>query len=519
MLPSAALLTALLLAGASVPAVPRGGAPAARPASRPVAGATIDLSGLDAPERLRRTPVQRSPELTALVVSALRHYAEGARSNDPLEKAIARSLNRTRGSKVVAKRILARIDALPTDRRAAAFAGNDDHGAVSAPALARATSAAGMVFGGIGIKPADTLPAQGITVPGTLAMSLGGVAATEISDADGSDELLAMTTFVRLDAAKAFVVDTLASPSSGAIADLAAGDVDALDGAVYSGPNTAAFVASAVFEIDGDDAAIRQEYLAMVALAKPLAEQLATAGDDTATRLGRFAFALDYTIGLLAVSHPTTWPTGVLQKSMVNMGALWASPSASNGAVQWKLAHEHDLPSGHYTLYFDVPSPPIVQPNVKVKITRFEALDPEAGGDDLQLDLQIGDASIEKTFTKNKNVHTAGWTVQRKVNGLVNVRISARDFDEAPAYGYIGGGLGGAVPCGDPPGPAVHSPCPDSWDTLDLHHGLYDYALTFTVDPATGKITGATTGNVGETLTLSGGSSPRGKVKVVFTVE
>lgn len=518
MLSSASLVAALLLAASFGPANPRGPS-ATRPTSRPAVGATVDLSQLDGPERLRRTPVQRSPELTALVASALRHYAEGTTPSGPLETAIAKSLNRTRGGKGIAKRILARIDALPANQRTAAFGDKDDRGPVTAQTLGLATAAAGMVFGGIGIKPPDTLPAMGVTVPSTLAMSLSGVAAAEIADADGSDELLAMTTLVRLDAAKSFVVDTIAAPASGTITDLAAGDVDALDRSLYSGPNTTVFVASAVFEIDGDDAAIRQEYMAMVALAKPLAEQLATPADDTSTRLGRFAFALDYTIGLLAVSHPTTWPTGVLQKSLVTVGGLWASPAGSNGAVPWKLAHEHDLPSGHYTLYFDVPSPAITQPNIKVKIARVESLDAENGGDDMQVKVQIGNADLEKVLPTNKNVHNPNWTVQRKVNGPVNVAITVRDFDEGPDYGAIGGGLGGSVPCGDPPGPAQYAPCPDSWDVLDIHSGPYDWSALLSVDPTTGKITGTTTGNVGEELTLMGAGAPRGKVKVVITVE
>jgi len=39
------------------------------------------------------------------------------------------------------------------------------------------------------------------------------------------------------------------------------------------------FLATAVFEADDDDVALREEYLAMVALAKPLAEQLVNPGD------------------------------------------------------------------------------------------------------------------------------------------------------------------------------------------------------------------------------------------------
>jgi hypothetical protein len=518
MLSSASLLAALLLAASSGPANPRGPA-ATRPTSRPAAGGTVDLSQLDGPERLRRTPVQRSPELTALVASALRHYAEGTTPSGPLETAIAKSMNGTRGGKGIARRILARIDALPAKQRAAAFGDEDDRGPVTAQTLGQATAAAGLVFGGIGIKPPDTLPAMGVTVPGTLELSLSGLAVTEIADADGSDELLAMTTLVRLDSAKSFVVDTIAAPGTGAITDLAAGDVDAIGRTVYSGPSTTVFVASAVFEIDGDDATIRQEYVAMVALAKALAEQLATPGDDTSTRLGRFAFALDYTIGLLALSHPTTWPTGVLQKSLVSVGGLWSSPAGSNGAVPWKLAHEHDLPSGHYTLYFDVPSPAITQPNVKVKIARVESLDAENGGDDMLVNVAIGNAKLEKVLATNKNVHNPNWTVQRKVNGPINVTITVKEFDEGPEFGFAAGGMGGVVPCGDPAGPPQYAPCPDSWDVLDIHPGPYEWLAVLSVDPTTGKITGAATGDVGDELTLTGTGAPRGKVKLVIAVE
>ena len=110
-------------------------------------------------------------------------------------------------------------------------------------------------------------------------------------------------------------------------------------------------------------------------------------------------------------------------------------------------------------------------------------------------------------------------SLNRTRGGKGIVAITVRDFDEGPDYGAIGGGLGGSVPCGDPPGPAQYAPCPDSWDVLDFHSGPYDWSALLSVDPTTGKITGTTTGNVGEELTLMGAGAPRGKVKVVITVE
>jgi len=475
---------------------------------------------LDGSERLRRTPVHRSPAMTALVAAALRGFADGTATKDPLGKAIARSLNKVRGGKAVAKRIVARIDALTPDARAHAFAGKADRGVVTGAALDVAMASAGSVFAGVGIKPPDTLPAEAAVLPSTFEMSLTGVKATETSDPDGSDELLAMSTFVRVDAANNFVIDTIGTPQSGTVTGLAAGDIDPLDRSLYSGANGSAFLATAVFEADDDDVALREEYLAMVALAKPLAEQLVNPGDTTGTRLGRFAFAMDYTIGLLAISNPTRWPAGVLQKSMVGLGTLWATPAATAGAVPWKLAHVHDLPSGHYTLYFDVPAPPIVLPNVKVKITRLESLDPESGGDDLTLSTTIADESLTKTLPGNKSVHNPSWTVQRKVNaGQILIKIGAEDFDAGADYGTVGGGLGGSVPCGDPPGPAEHSPCPDSYDALDLDPIDVYWKARLTLDIATGKITGAAIGNVGETLMMTGDDAHRGKLKVVITVD
>lgn len=516
----APVLVPLLLLGFTAPA-DREPVGQSHPRSfRPAAGANVDLSALDGSERLRRAPVHRSPAMTALVTAALRRFADGTMTKDPLEKAIAQSLNKTRSGKAVAKRIVARIDALTPDARANAFAGKNDRGVVTGAALVVAMASAGSVFAGVGIKPPDTLPAEAAVLPSTFELSITGVQATETSDPDGNDELLAMSTFVRVNAENNFVVDTIATPQSGTITGLAAGDIDPLDRSLYSGANAYGFLATAVFEADDDDEALREEYLAMVALAKPLAEQLATPGDTLTTRLGRFAFALDYTIGLLAISNPTRWPAGVLQKSMVGLGTMWATPAATAGAVPWKLAHVHDLPSGHYTLYFDVPSPPIVLPNVKVKITRLESLDPESSGDDLTLRTTISYESLTKTLPTNKSVHNPNWTVQRKVNpGQILIEIGAQDFDAGPDYGTIGGGFGGSVPCGDPPGPAEHTPCPDSYDALDFDPIDVYWSARLTLDIATGKITGAATGNVGDTLTMTGDDGQRGKLKVVITVD
>jgi hypothetical protein len=519
----ASFLVPLLVLGLAAPldtsAAPRG-TPSAAAAPRQFPGAITDINLLDGNERLRRAHVDRSPEMTALVTSALRGYAEGTASRDPLGKAIAKSMNKTRGGKAIAKRILARIDALTADQRTAAFAGKSDRGSVSVEALGTTAAGAAGVFAGVGIKPPDTLPAVGLKPPNTLALELTGVKATEIADADGSDELLAMTTIVRIGGDKKFIVETTASPQSGALTGLAAGDIDPLDQSVYSGAGASTFVATAVFEVDGDDAAIREEFLAMAALAQPLAEQLATAADDTTTRLNRFAFALDYTIGLLAVSRPTTWPAGVLQKSVVDLGQLWATPPATAGAVPWKLAHVHDLPTGHYTVYFDVPAPANLQPNLKVKIVRVESLDPESGGDDLTLWAGIGDDGLNKTVAENKNVHNVNWTVQRKVNTQkIQITLGAYEHNPPKPYGYASGPQGIPVPCGDPPGPMSHAPCPATIRDLDVDPGSPLAEAKLWIEPTTGAITGAASGNVGDTLTITGDDEPRAKFKIVITID
>jgi len=158
------------------------------------------------------------------------------------------------------------------------------------------------------------------------------------------------------------------------------------------------------------------------------------------------------------------------------------------------------------------------QQHAPVKITRVESLDAEADGDDLTIEAEIKGASKERKLKYNKNAHNVTWSVQRLVapDEPVQIGFELREFDVGPESGVVTSGWG-ASPCGyhtDPPyGPWQYPPCPDVNTKLGLGGGK------LTVDLATGKISGAAAGQVGQTLTLSGASSPRGKIKVVVTVD
>ncbi|HWB73800.1 MAG TPA: hypothetical protein VG755_02570 [Nannocystaceae bacterium] len=501
------------------------------------AGDTIDLRKLDFGGQLARLKVARDPVMSAYALTALRRFADGTRSNDPVDKAVARALGRMKNGRAIAKRIVGRIDALPQATRDGAF-GKSDAMKDATKDLAKATTV-GMtnpLYKAIGNFATDTMPAQALAQQTVFELGISGLAVQETSDGDqNGDEVVVMSTLCTLNQAGTdFVLAHQSAPETGALEGLTAGEVAPLDRPVYSGKGAFGLLSTVAFEVDDDAADARAEYLAMVALARPLAVQLFQQGDTLDAKTSRFAFALDYTIGLLAMSQPERWPQGALVKTKlsgdsyygVSVASLAATPVSNDGGVPWKLAHTHDLPSGKYVVYFDVPSTtPAEQKNIKVKITRIEALDFEAGGADLTLQVGIGNADLEKVLADNTNVSTKTWTVQRKMNpGSVTVTLDLWDTDQGPPYGttsYYGGG----ELCGTWPDGKTYAPCPDfvRWYNIDKTPGDYyygkPYAAQLAVNTSTGEITGDATGDVGQELTLTGTAFPKGKVKVTVTVE
>lgn len=524
-------ITAVL--AAPTHAAPRGGRAQSPGRTPPPAGTTIDLRALPANEALARTPVAPDPTMRGLVLAALRRFADGARTPSPVDRAVTRALGRRANAKTIAKRILARIDAMPEGERSAAF------GRVALdPAvidLAQTAKGVGFVFGGVGEIAADTLPAESVKPPSTYALRMSGLAPVELSDGDADgDELVALSTVVTYTGG-AFVVATHAAPTD-PMTGITGTTPIPLDVSLYDGDASAALVTSVVVETDGEAQVTQEDYGVMVALAQGLATQLVSPADNTpAQKLGRFAFALDYTVGLLAASTPAKWPAGSLQKTILadnaSLFALYTKPSSTDGAAKWKLAHDHDLPSGRYKLYFDVPSPPVAQPNVRVKITKISAVDPEAGGADLVARVSINGARSERDLPDGQNTHTPSWFVQRKVapgSKVATIGLALWDHDPGPKNGYVSTGWS-SVKCGDWEDGLAYAPCPPVLSKFDLNplpnseDGFFsatDAQSVLVVDLATGDVSGPVSGKVGETIVLQGDHpGARGRVELVVTVQ
>lgn len=469
------------------------------------------------------------------MLASLRRFAEGSPTPSPVDAAIARALGSNRNARTIAKRLLARIDARPSDARDKAFGKDPPAKKPTGDQLSAAFATAGLQFGGVGMTPSGSLPDEAVDPPTTYAFAISGLAPVELSDGDADgDEIVAMTTFVTTDGSK-YTTKTATAPTQGALTGVRETTPIPLAVPVYDGAAKLALAVSVVVEVDGDAQAMRDEFATMLGLAQGHAQLLAQAGDTDVQRLTRFAMSLDYTVALLAVADPERWPAGALQKTMMHgpagMKTLYATPAATDGAVPWKLAHDHDLPSGRYKLYYDVPSPVRPRKTLVVKMTKVEALDPEPSGADLVASVGIDDAFAEKTFARDDNAHTISWIVRRKLapdRAIAVVDLLVWDR-ESPVSGWWFDGHESS-PCGAH-GDVHYPPCPDNIEAVDVNpDAAWGFGPTgspskhaqLRVDVATGEFSGPgqLSGKLGDALTLQGDAvGIRGRVKVVITLE
>lgn len=514
-------------------------ATAARPSKPATAVPHVQAAGVPGPaphlgpsspnDALRRAVGHADPAAAALTLAALRRFANAAADPTAFDRALAKRMARVRNAKVIAKRIIARIDALPSARRTAAF-GNGSAQRVPDVAAFREVAARFVpVFGGVGTTSTTDLPAD-VTPPKSFRLRASGLVAVETTEADG-DEVAAMLTMVRCgDGEATYEIDTVSVPTvEGALGGVAM----PLDAKVYDGmPNNGSrsMLVSAVFESDGDDATAREEYQAMIVYAQGLAEQLAQPDDSVDKSLARFVFALDQTAWLLSVSAPQRWPIGAVQKTVLTANAsvasLAATPASMDGAIPFKLIHDHDLPVGRYKLYIDAPTPAgPATTNLQVTVKNLQSLDPEAGGDDLSATVDIGGASLVHEFAKNDDAHPQAWSVRRKLAAnQVIVSIQIADFDAGPAW--MPADDDHWFPCGTSPEGVFYGVCPDTWSEIDFspraytqtsYHQDFGRSIALIVDLTTGKITGDVTGKLGDTLQLAGSDAPRGKLQLVLS--
>ncbi|HWB77662.1 MAG TPA: hypothetical protein VG755_22000 [Nannocystaceae bacterium] len=524
------------LAATSTPAI-------AAPVARPKAGAKpgvkprrIDLGTVPPNVLLRTRPVAPNPALSGLMLASLRGFVQGVENPTAVDRAIAKALGR--GRKNAAKKLLARIDARPKGEQDKGFGKNPPGASPSVAQLSDAAAHAGMRFAGVGSMGSGMLPDEAVAPPSKFELTMSGLRPVELSDGDADgDELLALTAIVSADGP--YVVSTASAPASDVLGGVASTAAIPLALPLYDGASKPSLLVSVVVEVDGDAETARQDFGVVLALAQAHAELLAAPGESALQRLTRFALTLDYTIALLNVANPETWPSGSLQKTMLagasSFADLYATPASNDGAVPWKIAHDHDLPTGHYKLYFDVPSPERARPRLKVKIAKVEALDGEAGGADMGVIVGIDDATAEKTLPNDKSVVAPAWTVQRKLapertTAYVDIAIFDRHRDASNKDLWLG------LPCGDWGAEGQYPPCPLQRNGIDLSPvGAWgnsfggDDGLTAnlvvdlvagTVAPSyMGEPTGPTV-KLGEALAVEGtDAGNRGRVTVVVTLD
>ncbi len=473
-------------------------------------GAEVDL------RHQRRAP---SPVVHAMLVATLRRFVDGTDNPTAIDKAVARRLGKLRSAKTSAKRILAALDAMPPARKSEAFGGGSTHDGFTPIEWTEALAAgAGLVHGGIGIGPTDSLPAESLPKPTSYDVNFSGVSSTAATDADGADELVVMASFVRVASQSSYETVTTALPASGAIEGLGAGTNLPQSLPVLTGAKGDARLAiTAAFEADGNTDALREDYATMLALADVMAVQA-----EGATTLAAFEYGLDYTLGLLHLANPTQWPEGTVQRTLLkddlDLYHLWATPAQTTNGIGWKLRHDHAIGDASYSVYFDVPSPAVAMPTLKVQISAIESLDSidqDGSAADLEVRVKIGAGDGKtKTLSENKDKPSVNWTVQRQITDAPHtIVIEVYDLSPPPAFGSVQDGPYGATHlCGNWGGVGNYPPCPPEKTRLVLR-GDGDTSLDIQYDPKTKKLSGDVVGDAGATLTKIGSGGKRGKIK------
>jgi len=484
----------------------------------------VDLNKMSPMERHLAERGGLDPVVSGQAMQVLRDYAEGA--SGPMKSTVGRS----RKVRSAAKRIVARIDALPASQRTKALGagGGKGKGKGGKPsALSPSAYGPGPAHLGLTVF-ASTLPAEGIPKPSSYDVQLAGLYAGTVAEGDGTDELVPVAAYIT-GTSSGYHRHVAHLGGTGAVA-LNAGQVadDRVD--LYEG-TFGGVLASAVFEADGDAPALRAEFEAMVGLAESLALQVGGNQDP----LVNMAWALDYSAGLLALSDPEHWGPGtVIASALGNQGdvgltlhGLYATPSQSANGVDHKHVHHHQAGGGSYDFMFDVPAPEVATPNVRVtvdKIQVIEGVDEGADQDDLHLKVWIGDESVHHKLTPNKDVHTFDRIVQRKmVSTEVPIYVELTDHSR-PKKGYTGT-LYNKKKCGDWGDGKDYLPCKLKIRELDVSPvantnwgGEGPSAGSIVVDVGSGQVSGDVSGNVANKVVLQGNHGHRARVELKIEI-
>ncbi|MEM6990786.1 MAG: hypothetical protein AAF721_09820 [Myxococcota bacterium] len=432
-----------------------------------------------------------------------------------------------------------RIDRLPKAVRTAAFGSNPIDGPPSKPGKPSATNPAyGPGAPPVGLSIAtDNLPAEALPLPSNYSLQATGVRTLATQDNDANGDELSVIAAYAYPFGSTFH-HTIASLSGDGTIAMNAGDVHAQTAEIHA-LKYAGLAVSAVFEHDHGVGNLAAEFEIALGLAEAMAKQ------NGGNLLAGLAYALDQTAGVLSLSDADLWPPGTLTKTIVPktgdpmaLSSLYSTPKSSSNGIDYKFVHPHTIASGQYEVFFTVPDPELPAKMVTVTIKEISVLsgvDQGADQDDLHVMVSIGGYSGSKgrTLRKNLDVHKNVWTVRRPmVSSTVPIQIALYD-DSTPPDDDQGGAafanlnLPNLYPCSSMP-----FGCPDYTTDLDVSParnegtgklgGVIEVAgpASFELDLNSGKITGDTTGDVGDVLSARGGMrGPRARVKVRITVD
>lgn len=303
---------------------------------------------------------------TRKLASLLRAYVEGGSTT--FEKRVVRAMENRPGSRASAARILGRIDrATRSQRRATLGPAGSGKAEGKKGGLNESVSVSDAHGADLQhLRPAITLPPQGVSPPTTFTLRQVGLVTVSTEDADGADELTTLS-FLVTPAGDSFDVRMVQLGSDEAIPV----GTTPVSRSVYAGPPSDAVLITALIDDDGGNAAAAAEDLeTLVALSASVASTLT--GQD---RIAVFKTMLDYTVALDSVgSDPSRAARSVVATPIAkgDWAGLWSADPVA-GATPYKVAIPHRMGTGQYELLLDLPSqlPPMT--TVRLQLSAFTA--------------------------------------------------------------------------------------------------------------------------------------------------
>lgn len=510
------------------------------------------------PQALRKL---NNPAGTAKAAAALARFANGQLGADAYDQRVAKVLGAQPGAQQTAKRLVQTLEAMAPAERSKVFPGVAKTESLTTNKFDRLAYEKVIGKWDLPLASVTTLPPDPYNPKEKAQYELvyRGLKSDAVADADGTDEPAVYVNVMSRSAGK-YVSNPKYVPGAGTTTATAGAFVADGAGQVWSSPlwpsgwNDAIVIVTAVIEDNGDLDQRKQELELLLQFAMSETEE----DNVTQDRMEVLRREVDDALALLHLANPDRWSPKAVQVRKLTSAeydALYLQASTAAPAPH-KLTAQHDPRGSSYTLYFDIPPPAVSFKTVYLKVKELEALgaDKDAGENkiaDLGVNVSINGntaASTTRRFSKNKNLVTPGWTVEREVQAGRTVSLHIQAFDDDPppdcACASVSGGLFGGVctsfcstaekkeQCkglinlggyssayyaGTCPRRQIEydiNPLPDSgegWGYSEYHE------VDFTYDLATNKLAGDVSGNPG-TFTVIGTDGQGIKARIVFEV-